>query len=305
MQLEILYEDNHLIVVNKPAGWVTQGALPGVPSLYDAVCDYLKEKYHKPGNVYLGVVSRLDAPVSGVICFARTSKAAARLNEQFHLHTTQKRYLAVVESAIVSAAFTAASSTQPVRTAGVPSVEFATMAHATMEPAIAARLPAVSQVTSGICEDWLYHDDRACRVRVVPKGTDGAKSASLAWYCVAADVRTQQALLEIDLHTGRKHQIRVQLASRGMPIMGDPLYGPRNRPANRQIERNALYGGRLSDYDRDRPRSEERLRIALHASRLVLEHPVRHEMLTFEAPMPAYFFPWKTSSIGQPRGERR
>ncbi len=255
MQLEILYEDNHLIVVNKPSGWVTQGALPGAASLYDAVCDYLKVKYHKPGNVYLGVVSRLDALVSGVVCFARTSKAAARLNEQFRSHTTQKRYLAVVHSDV---------------------------------------FPSDFEGTSGVCEDWLYHDDRACRVRVVALRTPGAKEALLTWKCVAMDAPRRQALLEIELQTGRKHQIRVQLASRGLPILGDPLYGSRNRGPDRSTERNALYDARSRDYD-GVSANGGKSRIALHASRLVLEHPVRHESLTFEAPMPAHFFPWKMS----------
>lgn len=95
--LEILHEDNHLLVVNKPSGIPTMGALPDEPSLWQMAKEYLKEKYHKPGNVYLGVVSRLDALVSGAIVFARTSKAAARLNEQFRNSSVEKTYWAVVE----------------------------------------------------------------------------------------------------------------------------------------------------------------------------------------------------------------
>jgi len=96
--MQILFEDNHLLVLNKPADWVVQGALPGQRSLFDWSAAYIKEKYNKPGKVFIGVVSRLDAPVTGVMPFARTSKAASRLSEQFRDHTTCKTYWAIVGS---------------------------------------------------------------------------------------------------------------------------------------------------------------------------------------------------------------
>ena len=246
MNPEIIGEDNHLIVANKPAGWVTQGAMPGVASLYDAVCAYVREKYRKPGNVFLGVVSRLDAPVSGVVCFARTSKAAARLNEQFRERHVRKIYLAVTRAP-----------------------QFLTDA----EPG----------VTCGCCENFLYHDDAARRVRIVREGVSGARFASLDWRLCAFDPSQGHTLLAVELHTGRKHQIRVQLASHGMPIVGDTLYENIGNP---------LYAGRSGRYDeKDVGRIRIPDRIRLHAWRLTLEHPVRREPTTFEAPVPDRFFP--------------
>ncbi len=98
--LDVLYEDNHLLVVNKPAGTPTMGTPKGTPTLLSAAKEYVKEEYHKPGNVYLGVVSRLDAPVTGVMLFARTSKAARRLNEQFRTRAVEKVYWALVEGIV-------------------------------------------------------------------------------------------------------------------------------------------------------------------------------------------------------------
>lgn len=213
--LQILYEDNHLLAVNKPAGLVTQGSQADEQSLLVAAKAYLKDRYQKPGNVYLGVVSRLDAFVTGVVILARTSKAAARLNEQFAANPgPRKTYWAIVERA----------------------------------PA-----PPV-----GVWEDWLRHDDAQHRVLVATPQQAGAKSARLRYRTPAAD--DSAALLEIELETGRKHQIRVQLAARGLPVVGDRKYGScESWPSG----------------------------IALHARGLEILHPTTRERICLTAPLPA------------------
>jgi 23S rRNA pseudouridine1911/1915/1917 synthase len=213
--LEVLYEDNHLFAVNKPAGIPTQGAEAERGSLLALAKTYIKEKYHKPGNVYLGTVSRLDAAVSGVVVFARTSKAAARLAEQFRDRTVRKIYWAIV--------------------AGNPA-PFAA------------------------CEDWLAKDEVRHRMRVVEARSAGAANARLAYRRLKRVGRGW--LLEVSLETGRKHQIRAQLAARSLPILGDQKYG----------SRESFPGG-----------------IALHGRLLELVHPTRGEPMTFLAePPPAW-----------------
>jgi 23S rRNA pseudouridine1911/1915/1917 synthase len=208
-----LYQDNHLLVVVKPAGLPTQGVSADRVSLLTLAKQYIKRKHHKPGNVYLGVVSRLDTPVSGVVVLARTSKAARRLNEQFRTQTIRKTYWAFVEGY-----------------AGPP---------------------------CGECVDWVWHDERRRRMQVVTRGAPNALEAHLAY----RRLRTVAglSLLEVELRTGRKHQIRVQLAHRGWPIVGDRQYGSR---------RGFSVG------------------IALHARRLVIVHPVKGDTLEFVAPIP-------------------
>jgi 23S rRNA pseudouridine1911/1915/1917 synthase len=210
--LDVLYEDNHLLVLNKHAGIATQGARPGQPSLLELAKAYLKRKYQKPGNVYLGTVSRLDAAVSGVVVFARTSKAAARLSEQFRSHSTRKVYWAVVSG----------------------------------EPAEAES-----------CSDWLVKDESRQRMCLTRDRSAGGQLARLHYR------RGQRLprgwLVEIELETGRKHQIRAQLAARGLPILGDRKYG----------SREPFDGG-----------------IALHSRLLELSHPTRPERLALVAEPP-------------------
>jgi 23S rRNA pseudouridine1911/1915/1917 synthase len=225
MDLEILLEDGPLIAVNKPAGLLTQGVPHGNPTLEAAVKQHLKQKYAKPGNVYLGVPHRLDRPVSGVVVFARNSKAAARLAEQFRERTVRKFYLAVTER----------TPDQPAR-----------------------RL-----------SDWLLKDPVAAHVTVVAPGTEGAREAILDYRVLATS--GEQALLEVELQTGRMHQIRVQLASRGWNIVGDLQYGATLTP-----EAAATY---------DRLASP----IALHAWRLSLAHPIRYDRVELQAKLPEHW----------------
>ena len=179
----ILYEDNHLLVVEKPENLPVQADASGDPDLLTVCKAYIKETYHKPGEAYLGLVHRLDRPVGGVTVFAKTSKAAARLTAQFKDRRAHKRYVAIVDG----------------------------------------DAPA-----SGECVDWLYKDERTNTTRVVPEGTDGAKKAILRYRTLARENGT--SLLDVELLTGRPHQIRVQLSSRGFPIVGDMRYHPRAKP---------------------------------------------------------------------------
>ncbi|MBS0201703.1 MAG: RNA pseudouridine synthase [Planctomycetes bacterium] len=223
MELDILLEDGPLIAVNKPAGLLTQGVPHGHPTLEGAVKQYLKQTYSKPGNVYLGVPHRLDRPVSGVVVFAKNSKAAARLAEQFRERSVQKFYLAVTEH--------------------VPTPSF------------------------GRLTDWLLKDAAAAHVTVVSPETEGAKQACLDYRVLGHFAG--RALVEIELQTGRMHQIRVQLASRGWPIVGDLQYGATLSP-----DETAMYDRLVSP-------------IALHARRLTLFHPIRYDRIELRAPIPA------------------
>lgn len=214
LQLQVLYEDNHLLVLDKPAGLPTMGTPDDRPTLLSLARQYVKEKYQKPGNVYLGVVSRLDVPVSGVVLFARTSKAARRLNEQFRSQNVRKTYWAIVSGVV--------------------------------EPA------------TGELVDRLVHDERHRRMRIAAARDADAKEARLAYHRLAV-LAQACSWLEIDLKTGRKHQIRLQLAHRGYPVVGDRKYGSKvTFPAG----------------------------IALHARMLQVVHPTTTAPLEFIAPLP-------------------
>ncbi len=215
---DILYEDNHLLAVVKPAGLATMGTPAGRPTLLSIAKEYIGQRYSKPGNVYLGVMSRLDAPVTGVVLLARTSKAARRMTEQFRSHAVEKVYWAAIEGRV--------------------------------EP------------PSAMCEDWVGQDKRHRRMWIVGPTQPGAKQARLS-YRRLAEVRGN-TVLEVELETGRKHQIRLQLAHRGHPILGDRKYGsPIRWPVG----------------------------IALHARRLVITHPVKGDQLRIEAPLPEAWGP--------------
>ena len=211
--LEILFEDNHLLVVNKPAMLPTMGVAADVPSLLAVAKEYIRHKYAKPGEVYLGIVSRLDAPVTGVVLMARTSKAAARLSAMFRERDVEKSYWALVPGRV--------------------------------EPA------------SGALVHYLRKDERHRKMHVTIASAADAQRAELN-YRTLKFVKGN-TLLEIELLTGRKHQIRVQLADALAPVVGDRKYGSQ-RPFPTGI--------------------------ALHSRRLAFEHPVKKSRLEIEAPLP-------------------
>jgi 23S rRNA pseudouridine1911/1915/1917 synthase len=212
-----------VLALNKPAGVLTLGAIPGVPTLERLVKAYLKERHQKPGNVYLGIPHRLDRPVSGVILFARNSKAAARLAEQFRERQVRKIYWGVTE--------------RP------------------PEPA------------AGTLRDWLLKTPDQAHVEIVDPATPGAREAVLHYRTLTQT--PAGALLEIELETGRMHQIRVQLAAQGWPILGDVQYG-----ATRLLL-DAM------------PADPTTNAIALHARTLTFLHPIRYDSVTVTAPLPA------------------
>ena len=212
MFLDVLFTDNHLLVVGKPAGVLSQADRTGDDDLLTQGKRYIKQAFSKPGNVFLGLVHRLDRPVSGVMVFARTAKAAGRLSLAFRERTSEKRYIAVVQG----------------RWAG-----------------------------SGEREDWLVKEHG--RVRRVDASPPGAKRAALYWKSLGSE--NGHSLVEGNLLTGRPHQVRVQLAALGHPILGDLRYGARNELDGRNL--------------------------ALHAYSLGFEHPVRKEPMRFATMPPA------------------
>lgn len=180
-QLDVIFEDNHLLVVNKAPGIATMGVEAGEVSIVRLAAEYLRHKYAKPGNVFVGVVSRLDSLASGVLVLARTSKAASRLSEQIREQSTSKRYLALVEGDVAVQS------------------DFVTLEH------------------------YVRKNDAAHRVQVVDRNQPGAQLAKLKYRSL---LRVGNAsVLEVELITGRKHQIRVQLSEMGMTILGDSKYG--------------------------------------------------------------------------------
>ena len=212
--LQVIYEDNHLIVVNKRVGDIVQGDKTGDKPLSEVVKEYIKDKYNKPGEVFLGVVHRLDRPTTGIVVFARTSKALSRMNELFSNRETQKTYWAVVKN-------------KPIKS-----------------------------------QDKLVHYIKRNEKNNTSKAhlneVPDSKLASLEYQIIKE--LTNYTALEIQLHTGRHHQIRAQLAAIGSPIKGDLKYG----------------------FDRSNPDGG----IHLHARKLFFTHPVSKEAITIIAPTP-------------------
>jgi 23S rRNA pseudouridine1911/1915/1917 synthase len=214
--MNVLYEDNHVIIVAKECGEIVQGDKTGDQPLSDAVKAYIKEKYAKPGAVFLGVVHRLDRPVAGVVVFARTSKALSRLNDMFRNGEVHKTYWAVVDSEKVKAA----------------NDEFVTVEH------------------------WLTRNEKQNKAYAYDHEVPGAKRAVLKYRVIGQSER--YTLVEVQLLTGRHHQIRCQLSALGHPIKGDLKYGAR---------RSNPDGG-----------------ISLLARRVEFVHPVSKEHIVVEAP---------------------
>lgn len=222
---QILYEDNHLLVVDKPAGVATMGEETGEPTVARMAANYLKRKYSKPGNVFVGIVSRLDKFVSGVLVLARTSKAAGRLSDQIRRQSVKKRYVAWL-------------SDVPDQTVG--GNEWQTLRHFVCKNDSAKRVECFdTNAAISIPED--------------------AKEALLRYRVLAAS--QLGSLVEIELLTGRKHQIRTQFAHLGCPVVGDQKY----------------------DWVARQGQQFQRYAIALHASRFELEHPTRKEPMCFRS----------------------
>ncbi len=210
----IVFEDNHLLIINKLPGELVQGDQTGDPSLIDFLKDYLAKKYNKPGDVFCGLVHRLDRPTSGLVVFARTSKALSRMNKIFEQREVTKKYYAIVKQ----------KPPQPAQT----------------------------------LENHLKRNRQKNKSFVTRAGTKGAKLAKLGYQWLAES--DNYHLLEVNLFTGRHHQIRVQLAHENMPIKGDLKYGF--------------------------PRSNKDASISLHAGYISFIHPVRKEPLKLWAPHP-------------------
>ena len=212
--LNVIYEDNHIIIVNKRAGDIVQGDKTGDQPLSEVVKDYLKDKYNKPGNVYLGVVHRLDRPTTGIVMFSKTSKALPRLNKLFSDKDAKKTYWAIIKN-------------EPPKTQD-------TLTH------------------------WLKKNPKNNKSHAYLKEVNESKKAVLH-YKILKKLNTY-FLLEIELETGRHHQIRSQLSSIGCPIKGDLKYG----------------------FDRSNPDGG----ISLHARQLQFIHPVSNEDINVIAPLP-------------------
>lgn len=207
VMINIIYEDNHLLVVEKPINVPVQADKSGDEDLLTMLKKYLKEKYNKPGEVYLGLVHRLDRPVGGVMVFAKTSKAASRLSKQVQKHEFKKIYMAVIEGKVSE---------------------------------------------SGTFKDKLKKDEKTNITRVSEDGKEAELSYNLIGFV------NNLSLVRISLKTGRSHQIRVQFASRKIPLYGDQKYNP-----------NAVKN-----------------QIALFASKLEFKHPITKEVMSFELPLP-------------------
>ena len=218
--LKILYDENHCLAVAKPAGALMVGDETGDETLLDQAKHWVREKYNKPGDVFLGVVHRLDRPVSGVALYARTSKSASRLSDQFRLGSIEKTYNAWIDGSPPNGTHT--------------------------------------------LTDWLIKNRNSNTTSVVREGTPGARFSTLEFRVVSRSDR--RSLVEIRPKTGRSHQIRVQFASRGFPILGDVKYG----------------GAKGTN-----PRA-----IALHARSLIVQHPTQKIDLELLCELPLEWAQW-------------
>ena len=212
--MEIVYEDNHLIIVNKACGEIVQGDRTGDEPLVETLKQWIKEKYQKPGNVFCGVIHRIDRPTSGLVVFARTSKGLSRMNELFRKGEVHKTYWAIVQNR--------------------PPKQTDTLTH------------------------WLVAQEKGNRTEVFDAPKEGAQKAVLKYRVIAEGERYH--LLEVELLTGRKHQIRAQLSHIGCPIKGDLKYGAR---------RSNPGGG-----------------ISLQSHRICFQHPVSKLEIDITAPVP-------------------
>ena len=212
--MTVVYEDNHIIVVNKTASEIVQGDKTGDTPLSETVKEYIKTKYNKPGNVFLGVTHRLDRPVSGLVVFAKTSKALSRLNDMFRLGEVKKTYWAIVKE-------------RP-------------------------------KELEGELTNWLLRNEKQNKSYAYLKEVPNSKKAILRYKLIGHSENYH--LLEVDLQTGRHHQIRCQLAKMGCPIKGDLKYGS--------------------------PRSNPDGSICLHARKVQFIHPVSKEEISLTAPLP-------------------
>ena len=212
--MTVLYEDNHLIAVNKTCSEIVQGDKTGDKPLSEIIKQWLKEKYNKPGDAFIGVIHRLDRPVSGIVVFAKTSKALERMNEMFRQGEVKKTYWAIVKTR--------------------PSQNEAELTH------------------------YLVRNEKQNKSYAGDTEKQGSQKAILSYKLIAQS--ENYFLLEIDLKTGRHHQIRCQLAKTGCPIKGDLKYG---------FDRSNKDGG-----------------ISLHARKISFIHPVSKELVTITAPVP-------------------
>ena len=222
--LNVVYEDNHILVVIKPQNIPTQGDISGDTCMVDLVEKYLKEKYNKPGNAYVGLIHRLDRPTGGLMVFAKTGKSAARLSESIKTKDFEKKYLAVVNGKMQG---------------------------------------------SATLKNYLKKNTRTNMVMVVPELSDGAKYAELTYKVVEA--KEKVSLVEVDLATGRSHQIRVQMKHIGHPIYGDVRYGG-----------DILAKGH---------------NLALWAYKLKFTHPTTKKVMSFVALPPEESTPWSSFSF--------
>ena len=212
--MQVVYEDNHIIIVYKESGEIVQGDKTGDTPLAETVKAYIKEQYAKPGAVFLGVVHRLDRPVSGLVVFARTSKALSRLNDMFRKGEVHKTYWALVQN----------------------------------QPAL----------PEGTLEHWLTRNEKQNKSYAYPREVPGSKKAILKYRLIGQSER--YFLLEINLLTGRHHQIRCQLSAMGCPIKGDLKYGSKRSNADGSI--------------------------SLLSHRIDFIHPVSKEYIVVESPLP-------------------